>query len=84
MYIRKTLNRINNESRKMSLKTCSVSVLLIVVTLVDLFFQGLVSVNGEILQVKQFGTFMNYCQDASHQYVSSITQLPIGLRSFPL
>ena len=36
----------------MSLKTCSVSVLLIVRTMVGFFFQDLVSVDVEILQVQ--------------------------------
>ena len=43
----------------MSLKTCSVSVLLIVATMV-VFFQDLVSVDVEISQVKRFDTFMNF------------------------
>ena len=53
----------------MSLKTCSGSVLLIVVTLVGFFFQDLVSVDVEILQVKWFDTlnFINCYQDDLRQ-----------------
>ena len=65
----------------MSLKTCSVSVSLIVATMVGFFFQDLVSVNVEIWQVKRFDTFMNCYRDDSRQYVSSITQFSVG---FPL
>ena len=65
----------------MSLKTCSVSVLLIIATMVGFFFQDLVSVDVEISQVKRFDTFMNYYRDDSRQYVSSITQFSVG---FPL
>ena len=61
----------------MSLKTCSVSVLLIVTTLVDFFFQDLVSVDVEISPVKRFDTFMNYYHDNLHQYVSSIIQFSV-------
>ena len=38
----------------MSHKTCSVSVLLIVATLIGFFFQDLVSVDVEVSQVKRF------------------------------
>ena len=62
----------------MSLKTCSVLVLLTVATLVGFFFQDLVSVDVEISQVKRFDIFMNCYQDDSHQYVSSITQFSVG------
>ena len=65
----------------MSLKTCSVSVLLIVTTMVGFFFQDLVSVNVEISQVTRFDTFMNCYRDDLHKYVSSITQFSVG---FPL
>ena len=65
----------------MSLKTCSVSVLLIVATMVGFFFQDLVSVYVEILQVKRFDTFMNCYRDDSRQYFSSISQFSAG---FPL
>ena len=65
----------------MSLKTCSVSVLLIVTTMVGFFFQDLVTVDVEILQVKRFDTFMNCYRDDSRQYVSSIPQFSVG---FPL
>ena len=70
----------------MSLKTRSVSVLLIVATLVSFFFQDLVSVDVEISQVKLFDTFMNCYQDDTHQYVSSITQFSEGfcMILFPL
>ena len=64
----------------MSLKTCSVLVLLIVATMVGFFCQDLLSVDVEISKVKRFDTFMNY-QDDSRQYVSSITQFSV---SFPL
>ena len=66
----------------MSLKTCSVSVLPILTTLVGFFFQDLVSVYVEISQVKQFDKFMNCYQDDLRQYVSSITQFYV--RFFPL
>ena len=62
----------------MSLKTCSVSVLLIVATMVGFFFQDLVSVDVEISQMKQFDTAMNCYRDDSRQYVSSITQFSVG------
>ena len=65
----------------MSLKTCSVSVLLIVETMVGFFFQDLVSVDVEISQVKRFETFFYCYRDDSRQYVSSITQFSVG---FPL
>ena len=65
----------------MSLKTCSVSVLLIVATMIGFFFQDLVSVDVEISQVKQFDTCMNCYWDNSRQYISSITQFSVG---FPL
>ena len=65
----------------MSLKTCSVSVLLIVATMVGFFFQDLVSVDVEISQVTRFDTFMNCYRDDSRQYVSFITQFSVG---FPL
>ena len=65
----------------MNLKTCSLSVLLMVATMVCFFFQDLVSVDIEILQAKQFDMFMNYYRDVSRQYVSSITQFSVG---FPL
>ena len=70
----------------MSLKTCSVSVLLTVATLVGFFFQDLVSVDIEISQVKQFDRFINCYQDDWRQYVSSITQFSVGFCSirFPL
>ena len=70
----------------MSLKTCSVLVLLIVATLVGFFFQDLVSVDVEISQVKRFDTFMNCYQDDLCQYVSSITQFSVGFCTilFPL
>ena len=70
----------------MSLKTCSVSVLLTVAILVGLFlfFQDLVSVDVEILHVKRFGMFMNCYQDNSRQYVSSITPFSVGFCTFPL
>ena len=58
----------------MSLKTCSVSVLLLVC------FQDLVSVDVEISQAKRFDMFMNCYQDDSRQYIS-ITQFSVG---FPL
>ena len=61
----------------MSLKTCSVSVLLIVATLVGFFLQDLVSVDVEISQVKRFDKFMNCYQDDSRQYVSSKTQFSV-------
>ena len=51
----------------MNLKTCSVSVLLIVVTLLGFFLQDLVSADVEISQVKRFDTFMNCYQDDSRQ-----------------
>ena len=51
----------------MSVKTCSVSVLLIVTTLVGFFYQDLVSVDVEISQVKRFDTFMNCYQDDLRQ-----------------
>ena len=51
----------------MNLKTCSVSVLLLVANVVGFFFQDLVSVDVEISQVKQFDTFMNCYQDDSRQ-----------------
>ena len=57
----------------MSLKTSSVSVLLIVST------QDLVSVDVEISQVERFDRLMNNCyQDNSHQYILSITQFSVG------
>ena len=62
----------------MSLKTCSVLVLLIVATIVSFFFQDLVSVNVEISQVKRFDTFMNCYRDGSRHYVSSIIQFSVG------
>ena len=65
----------------MSLKTCSVSVLLMVMTMVGFFFQDLVLVHVEISQVKQFDTFMNCYRDDSRPYVSSITQFSV---CFPL
>ena len=65
----------------MSLKTCSVWVLLIVATMVGFFFQDFVSVDVEISQVKRFDTFMNCLWDDSRQYVSSITQFTVG---FPI
>ena len=65
----------------MSLKTCSLSVLLIVATMVGFFFQDLISVDVEISQVKRFDTFMNYYRDDSRQYVSSITEFSV---LFPL
>ena len=65
----------------MSLKTCSISVILIVATMVVFFFQDLVSVDVEISQVKRFDTFMNCYRDDSCQYVSSISQFSVG---FPL
>ena len=75
----------------MSLKTCSVSVLLIVATLVGFFFQDLISVDVEILQVFRFDMFMNCYQDNSRQddlrqYVSSVTQFSAGFCTllFPL
>ena len=61
----------------MSLKTSSVSVLLIVATMVGFFFQDLVSVDVEISQAKRFDTLMNCYWDDSHQYVSSITQFSV-------
>ena len=61
----------------MSLKTCPVSVLLIVVSFVGFFFQDLVSVDVEISQVKRFYSFMNCYQDDSCQYISSITQFSV-------
>ena len=51
----------------MNLKTCSVSVLLLVVTVVGFFFQDLVSVDVEISKVKRFDTFMNCYQDDLRQ-----------------
>ena len=51
----------------MSVKTCSVSVLLKVTTLVGFFYQDLVSVDVEISQVKRFDTFMNCYQDDLRQ-----------------
>ena len=70
----------------MSFKTCSVSVLLIVVTLVGFFFQDLVSVEVEVSQGKRFDTFMNCYQDDSHQYVSSKIKFSAGFCTalFPL
>ena len=65
----------------MGLKTCSVSVLLIVTTMVGFFFQDLVSVDVEISQVKRFDSFMNCYRDDSRQNVSSITHFSVG---FPL
>ena len=65
----------------MSLKTCSISVLLIVATVVGFFFQDLVSVSVEISQVKRFDMFMNCYRNDSRQYVSSISQFSVG---FPL
>ena len=65
----------------MSFKTCSVSVLLIVVTMVGFFFQDLVSVDVEISQVKRFDTSMNCYWDVSRQCFSPITQFSVG---FPL
>ena len=65
----------------MSLKTCSVSVLLIFATTVSFFFQDLMSVHVEISQVKRFDTFMNCYRHDSRQYVSSLTQFSVG---FPL
>ena len=61
----------------MSLKTCSVSVLLKVATLVGFFFQASVSVDVEISQVKRFDMFMNCYQDNLRQYVLSITQFSV-------
>ena len=46
------------------------------------YFHELVSVDGETSQVKQFGTFMNCCQEDLCQYVSSITQVSVGLQFF--
>ena len=68
----------------MSFKTCSVSVLLIVTSLVGFFFQDLVDV--EVSQVKRFDTFMNCYQDDSRHYVASITQFSVGFCAilFPL
>ena len=63
----------------MSLKTSSVSVLLIVATLVGFFFQDLVPVDVEISQMKRFDTFMNCYQDNSCQYVSSITKFSVDV-----
>ena len=70
----------------MSLKTCSVSVLLSVATLVGLVFQDLVSVDVEVSQVKRFDTFMNCYQDHLRQYVLSITQFSVGVSTilFPV
>ena len=65
----------------MSIKTCSVLVLLIAVTLVGVLFQDLVSVDVEISQVKRFDTVTNCYQDDSRQYVSSITQFSVGFFS---
>ena len=62
----------------MSLKVCSVSVLLIVATMVGFFFQDLVSVDVEISEVKRFDMFMNCYRDDLCQYVSSITQFSVG------
>ena len=61
----------------MSLKTCSVLILLIVVTMVGFFFQDLVSVDVEISQVKRFDTFMNCYREDMRQFVSSITQFSV-------
>ena len=65
----------------MRLKTCSISDLLLVATMVGFFFQDLVSVDVEISHVKQFGTFMNCYWDYSRQYISSIIQFSVV---FPL
>ena len=64
----------------MSPKTCSVSVLLIVVTMAGFFFQDLVSVDVEVSQVKRFDMFMNRYRDNSRQYISSITQFSVDFR----
>ena len=63
-----------------------VSVLLIVATLAGFFFQDLVSVDVEILQMEQFDTFANSYQDNSGQYVLSITKFSVGYCTtlFPL
>ena len=62
----------------MSLKTCSVLVLLIVATMVGFFSRDLVLFNVEMSQVKRFDKFMNCYRDISRQYVSSITQYSVG------
>ena len=49
--------------------------------MVGFFFQDLVSVDVEILQMKRFDTFINCYRDNLRQYVSSITQFSVG---FPL
>ena len=66
------------KAAKWALKNFLVSILLIAATLEEFFFQDLVSVNVEILQVKRFDTFTNCYQDDSRQYVSSITQFSVG------
>ena len=49
--------------------------------MVGFFFQDLVSVDVETLQVKRFDSFINCYRDDSRQYVLSITQFS---ESFPL
>ena len=66
------LKRMNKESRKMSLKTCSVSISQTVVALVHFFFQDFVSDDVEISQVKRFDMFMNYYHKDSRQYQYSV------------
>ena len=70
----------------MSLKTCSVLVLLTVATLVGFFLQDLVSVDVKVSQVKRFDTFMKCYLDNSRDYVLSIAQFSVGFCTilFPL
>ena len=70
----------------MNLKICSVLVLLIVATLIGFFFQDLASVDVEISQMERSDMFMNWYQDDSCLYVSSITQFSVGfcMILFPL
>ena len=77
---------MTKESRKMSLKTCSVSVLRNSRDSGGFFSQHLVSVDVEISQVKWFDMYMNCYQDDSRQYVSSITQFSVHFCTilFPL
>ena len=49
--------------------------------MVGFFFQDLVSVDVEILQVTRFDMFMNCYRDDLRQYVLSITHFSVG---FPL
>ena len=65
----------------MSIKTCSVSVLLTVATMIGFFFSGFSLSRCRNLAMKRFDTFMNCYPDDSRQYVSSITQLSV---LFPL